>query len=371
MSKHRKERRYPRERTVAEGEEWSSKKVFTTVHEYLVSQIHFTHSWQPVVVTLWAMGTYLHKRFPCYGHLWLNSHTTHSGKSKLLSALWTLGYKSTAPQLEPTAAVLYRFPSVTGGTLLLDEVDNLDHDKKSQVIAILNHYLRNGEVMRAFPGRNKKFGLERLPIYCPKVIAGIENLPVTLQDRCIKIALQRKKHSEEVRRFMPEDYERHEHLRDQLDAWGERKAPAILKAYEDRERLGVPTEVTDDRVRDILEPLFAIAGVLPKWVRLKLSEGAREIAQGRRSEEEESDPVVASVQSLTKAFPTDVDVWKLNTETALELLGDIPGLEDRAAVQKLLRKIGFHSQANRIGKQVVRGYRIPRKSLERLSRRYN
>jgi hypothetical protein len=38
-------------------------------------------------------------------------------------------------------------------------------------------------------------------------------------------------------------------------------------------KLGVPGEV-DDRGKDILEPLFAIASVLPKWVKRRLVEAA-------------------------------------------------------------------------------------------------
>jgi hypothetical protein len=78
-------RRFPRPSIIPQNEEWAAQVVFRAVYDYLKHQIHFTHEWQAVVVTLWAMGTYLHKQFPCYGHLWLNSPTTHSGKSKLLS----------------------------------------------------------------------------------------------------------------------------------------------------------------------------------------------------------------------------------------------------------------------------------------------
>jgi len=109
--------RFPRERVAAAENEWSTESVFNECYRFLKSQIHFTLAWQPVLVTLWAMGTYLHRQFPCYGHLWLNSPTTHSGKSKLLNVLWSVCHKATEPQLEPTPAVLFRFPSAVGGTM--------------------------------------------------------------------------------------------------------------------------------------------------------------------------------------------------------------------------------------------------------------
>jgi CHC2-type zinc finger protein len=208
-------KRFPRLRIIPREEEWPTEKVFLETYSYLKRQIHFSQRWEPVVVALWAMGTYLYRQFPCYGHLWLNSPTTHSGKTKLLNVLWTVCYKATEPQLEPTSAVVFRFPSAIGGTLLLDEVDNLDPQKKSDVIAILNSYNSQSVVLRAVPGKKKDYTLGKFPTYCPKVIAGINNLPTTLQDRCIKIYLHRKKQTEEVERFMPGMFERQEDLRNQ------------------------------------------------------------------------------------------------------------------------------------------------------------
>lgn len=362
--------RFPRLRVVAEGEEWSSEKVFKAAYNYVTSQIHFTHSWQPVVVTLWALGTYLYKGFPCYGHLWLNSPTTHSGKTKLLDVLWTLCYKSSAPQLEPTPASLFRFPSAIGGTLLLDEIDSLDPEKRSAVISVLNSYNSNGEVVRAVAGKNKKFTLEKLPVYCPKVIAGINNLPTTLQDRCIKIYLHRKKKSEKVERFLPGSHEALESFRNQLDAWAARAGMRIKNAYNDRDHLGIPAAV-DDRAKDILEPLFAVASVLPEWVTEKLIEGTLSIAADRNAEEAESNIVVLGVQVLTEHFPRDPDRWHVRTDTAFELFSEaIPSIETKAQAQALMRRLGFRSVSYKDGKKVLRAYKVPLRGLEKLSERY-
>jgi hypothetical protein len=363
-------RRFPRLPVISSSEEWPTKVVFREVYHYLKSQIHFTQGWQPVVVTLWAMGTYLYQQFPCYGHLWLNSPTTHSGKSKLLNVLWTVCFKSTEPQLEPTPAVLFRFPSAIGGTLLLDEVDNLDPQKKSDVIAILNSYNSQGVVLRAVSGKKKDYTLGKFPTYCPKVIAGINNLPTTLQDRCIKIYLHRKKQSETVERFMPGTFESQEHLRNQLDAWATRDALRIFGAYNHLDLLGVP-DVIDDRGKDILEPLFAIASLLPRWVKRSLIEATESIARERNAEEGESNAIVLGLQVLDEHFPQDMDVWRLRTEEALKLFSEeIPSIETKPQAQALLRRLGFRSKRVRVGKSVLRGYEISRRKLEKLRERY-
>jgi hypothetical protein len=363
-------RRFPRLCVISNAEEWQSTVVFQKVYSYFKRQIHFTREWQAVVVTLWAMGTYLYKQFPCYGHLWLNSPTTHSGKSKLLNVLWTVCFKSTEPQLEPTPAVLFRFPSAIGGTLLLDEVDNLDPQKKSEVIAILNSYNSNGVVLRAVAGKKKDFTLGKFHTYCPKVIAGINNLTTTLQDRCIKIYLHRKKQSEKVERFMPGAFEGQEGLRNQLYAWSIQDALRIIEAYEHLDLLGVPG-VIDDRGKDILEPLFAIASVLPMWVKQRLIEATESIASERNVEEGESNAIVLGVQLLDEHFPKNKDVWRLRTDEALELFSEeIPSIETKPQAQALLRKLGFKSKRVRIGQKVLRGYEISRRRLEILCERY-
>lgn len=361
--------RFPRTRRVPVEDEWSAEKVFAETYRHFTGHVRFTHSWQSVVVTAWAMGTYLHRQFPCYGHLWINSPTTHSGKTQLLNVLWTVCFKAMQPQVEPTSAALFRFPSAIGGTLLLDEIDNLDPQKRSDVISVLNSYVSNGTVMRALPGKNKRFALELLPTYCPKVIAGIESLPVTLQDRCIRILLHRKSHSVKVKRFMPDAFQRTEELRNQLQAWAVRDAVRVIESYGARDELSVPADI-DDRAKDILEPLFAVSSILPGCVRSKLIEAAGEIGHERQCDEGESNNVVAGLQVLQDSFPSENDVWKLRSEAAYDLFEEIPGIECKRDAQTLLRKLGFRSRSAKFGRKVLRAYSIPRRRLGKLYDQY-
>ena len=114
-----------------------------------------------------------------------------------------------------------------------------------------------------------------------------------------------------------------------------------------------------------------MASVMPKHVRDRLAEGAIEIAKGRKAEEAESNPVVAAIPILIKHFPKNEDVWNLRTEKACELLGEIPGVDDKTNVQGLLRKLGFRSENSRIQKKVLRAYRMPTCEFERLAKRYS
>jgi hypothetical protein len=361
-------KRFPRLRTIDPSQEWTGERVFDEVYKYLTSQVRFTRDWQPVAIALWALGTYLYKNFPCYGHLWFNSPTTHSGKTKALDVLWTVCYKATEPQLDPTAAVLFRFPSTIGGTLLLDEIDKLDPEKQSAVISVLNSYKSSGSVMRSVPAKDKRYIVEKFNVYCPKVIAGIENLPETLQDRCMRMYLHRKRRADHVERFAPDMFQEMEPLRNQIDAWAARRGMRITSAY--RRGLKVPREA-DDRLKDMMEPLFAIATVLPKWVSDKLIEATRALARDRTGNEEESNAVVLGVQALRENFPDDEDQWRLRSDMALEIFNDdVPGIETKAQAQKLLRRLGLRSRRVRVGKHVLRSYVLSRRALDRLVERY-
>ncbi len=362
-------KRFPRLRVIPREDELTSEEVFQEVYDYITRQIRFAHSWQPVVVTLWAMGTYVYMQFPCYGHLWLNSPTTHSGKTKTEDVMSTICYKATEPQLAPTAAVVFRFPTSIGGTLILDEIDRLSPDNQSDVIAVLNHYKSTGGVLRNVPSKDKQYTLAEFKVYCPKIIAGINNLPEVTQDRCLKIYLHRKNKDEKVERFMPGAREEREPLRNQLEAWAVRNGFRLLGAYHRQDQLGVPAEA-DDRLRDIIEPLFAIAVALPKWVNEKLVEATERLARNRRANEAESDPVVLGVQILNDHFPKNRDDWRLRSDLALEFLEEIPGIETVANAQALLRKLGFRSQSVRVGDKVLRAYVIPKRRLDRLVSRY-
>lgn len=134
--------------------------------------------------------------------------------------------------------------------------------------------------------------------------------------------------------------------------------------------LGVP-DVIDDRGKDILEPLFAIASVLPKWVKRRLIEATDSIASERNVEEGESNAIILALEILHEHFPQSLDVWRLRTEEALKFFSEeIPSIERTSQAQALLRRLGFRSKRIRVGKNVLRGYEISRRKLEKLRERY-
>jgi hypothetical protein len=96
--------------------------------------------------------------------------------------------------------------------------------------------------------------VEDFPVFCPKAIAGIGRLPDTVQDRAIRILLQRRRPGEPIERFRwREAQEQGAPLRKALEGWAAGALPALAEARPD-----IPAEL-DDRAADGWEPLLAIA----------------------------------------------------------------------------------------------------------------
>jgi hypothetical protein len=96
------------------------------------------------------------------------------------------------------------------------------------------------------------------PTFCPKAIAGIRNLPDTLQSRAIPILLERKtadEHVEKLHRRVAADAA--SPLREALVAWAGQ--PTVAPRLTEALPRTAPAEGLSDRQDDIWEPLLAIA----------------------------------------------------------------------------------------------------------------
>jgi hypothetical protein len=170
----------------------------------------FESAAQSVAVSLWIVGTYVFDVFDVTPYLHIKSPEKRSGKSLLLEVLEMLCRRPIlASNISPAA--LYRI--VDRGhrsdddvppTLLLDEVDAVfpkgrsNDPQKEDLRGLLNAgYRKSGRVYRS----NQRGGIEEFSAFSPKALAGIGDLPDTLSDRCIVIALQRKPRSVVVERF--------------------------------------------------------------------------------------------------------------------------------------------------------------------------
>lgn len=226
---------------------------------------------------------------------------------------------------------------------------------------------------------NNKGEIEYHETFCPRVLAGISRLSPTLADRCIRIFLRRKLPSEKIEKFSERKLSGYlQDKRDNLHRFGLLFGPAIAKKYSAADSLPIPKEA-DDRARDILEPLFAIAAVLDERngslkLTKQLINAGEQIAKDRTNDEGEDEVIVATLEALAQNFPKKADQWILPSSEATELFSKhemLEWVEKRSQAARLLRQLGFRSGSHRNDQsKVVRAYRISKHTLDDFCERY-
>jgi putative DNA primase/helicase len=205
-----------------------------------------------VALALWALHAWTMNAGDISPFLVLVSPTKRCGKTTVLIVLYYLTPRSElASNISPSA--LFRYVEEIRPTLLIDEADSFVRDNE-ELRGILNsghtkaaaHVIRNVEV-------NGEHKPRRFSTWAPKAIAAIRELADTLEDRAVKLMLQRKPKTAIVERLRKRDSEEFATLRRKAARW----------ALDNFDRLTDPDpkipDALNDRAADNWRPLLAIA----------------------------------------------------------------------------------------------------------------
>ncbi len=151
------------------------------------------------IVTLWVMGTYIHKSFDTYGFLYLNAMKS-SGKTRLLKLITSLSYNGEMIGLPSEAAI---FRSAENSTLCIDEFESVGNNEKNLIRELLNSAYKKGQTIKRYRKVSTK-GVEdyqaiEYNTFCPIAIANINGMDEVLSDRCITMILERSNHPTKTR----------------------------------------------------------------------------------------------------------------------------------------------------------------------------
>ena len=242
-------------------------EIFENLYTILTSFICFQSEEEPIVITNWIVFTYLAPYFSYAPYLHIYSATERCGKSKTIEVIECL-VNNPLNTVNISDSSLFRSLNEEGGTtLILDEIDKLDKQARSEQISILNSgYSRRGaQVVRSEKNSEGKFVYKTYNPFGPKILSGIgqENLGNTLRDRSFPIELKRMlPHERTVRLIhdsqfqMLEDWknkiiENVEELKNSEDIFNEYLIESVINILADLN--------SDDRAIDISHPLIAIA----------------------------------------------------------------------------------------------------------------
>jgi hypothetical protein len=311
-------------------------------------------------VTLYAAATHAQPAWEHATRLVIKSPLKRCGKSRLQEVLAELVHRPIRAANVSTAALVRCIDRDEPPTFLLDETDAIfatrrgeRSEKAEDLRGILNAgHARGLDYLRWNANSSRH---EFCPTFAMAVIAGIGDLPDTIEDRAVIISMRRRAAGEYVtpfrrRRAFPVLHE----LRDRLHEW--------VRAEVDDLALAEPELPVEDRAADVWEPLVAIADAAGgPWPHL-----ARTACATLTGEVVEVEDATTSERLLADLRLVFGDDERLPTATILERLR---GLEESPwrdwrgrtfeprDLAGLLRPYRIKSHNIRLsGDQVVKGY---------------
>jgi Protein of unknown function (DUF3631) len=202
---------------------------------------------------LWCVGTHLFNGFSIFPRLAITSPLPRCGKTTLLDAIERLVPRALAAA-SITAPALFRTIEAVRPTLLLDEADTFAKDDEN-IRGVLNSgHRRNGTVIRVVES-GKDYEPRQFSTWAPIALASIGNLPTTVMDRSVVVALRRRRPdepAESLRLDRPNGLDR---LARMAARWAADHSDAVRDADPT-----VPDGIYN-RAADNWRPLFTIADI--------------------------------------------------------------------------------------------------------------
>ena len=318
---------------------------------------------QLVVLALWVVHTHAIDAADTTPYLDISSPEKQSGKSRLLEVQARLVPRAMEAANVSDAALFRALSGDTGpATLLYDEVDSIfgrnAAKTKEEQRGLLNAGWRRGAVAWRCEGDGSRQTVTPYPVFGPKALAGIGELPETLADRSIPIHLRRRRPDEQVERGRYRAIVTAcEPLKREAARWAAHSMDKLRDAEPE-----LPEELSD-RAQDGAEPLLAIAdlagGKWPSRARAALIE-----LHSDKSEESESwgvrllgdiKTVIGDRDRITTAEL--LDHLKADEEAPWATWGKADaGLTPRG-LAKLLKPYRVHSGDIRTTEGILKGYK--------------
>lgn len=169
------------------------------------SLVEFQNREDLTTVCLWAIGTYFYRELDTFPYLFINA-PKQSGKTRLLQVLERACFYAHPVMSNISAATLFRLLDSNGGTLLIDEIENLQKNEEMKDIlsSLFNAgYKKAGQVARQ-EKKGEGYETKVFEVYGPKAMANITGIGDVLKDRSIVIRLKRSKDPKVTKKSLDE-----------------------------------------------------------------------------------------------------------------------------------------------------------------------
>ena len=315
-------------------------------------------------VAAWVLHAWTVDAFDSTPRLALLSPEKGSGKTRCLEVL-ELVVPDPKHTVNMSAAVLFRLVGDEDGgivTLLMDEADTYLGWKVAREHEDIRGLVNAGHRRGATAYRMNMEGgarVQEFPAFAPVALAGIGDLPDTIIDRSIVVAMKRRAPSEQVdsfrRRLVVAEVS---HLRDAIEGWSADATDPLANIVD---HLELPAGI-EDRPADVWEPLLAIGELAEDPWRTRLREAALTLNDQRQ----DRDPSLGMqlLRDIRQVFD-QLDVDRITSADLAHRLAGIEGAPwaelrgvpiDANGIAKRLRPYDVRPAAHWIDGATHRGY---------------
>lgn len=344
----------------SKGEELAG--LLDQVDAYLGRYVAFPSDEARWATAAWVAHTHAIQAFESTPRLALLSAEKGSGKTRTLEVIEQVVVNA-MHTVNVSAAALFRKVSEGPCVMLLDEADTYLGYKVAQQHEDLRGLVNAGHRRGAVAYRcviDKGVQVQEFPAFAPVAIAGIGDLPDTILDRSIVIAMKRRKADEHVE---PYRWKKVAEVAQPLNDWLVDWAKRSIDDLEDMEP-EMPDGIVD-RPADVWEPLVILGDFAgdPWATRIR---SAAVVLNNLRAQRDPS----LGVQLLadTRAIFDRLDVDRMSTDDLLAHLvaldespwGNLRGQEiDARGLARRLRPYEVRPGQHRFGEITKKGYLRP------------
>ncbi|UUO03629.1 DUF3631 domain-containing protein [Mycolicibacterium novocastrense] len=328
------------------------------LHDMLTRYVVFPDEHASAAVALYIAATHAQPAWEHATRLVIKSPLKRCGKSRLQEIIAETCHRPLRTANCSTAALVRSIGSDDPPTILLDEADTVFGGRKAakdSVAEDLRGFINAGH-SRGAPYLRWDMNsrqLETCPTFAMAVLGGIGDMPDTIEDRAVVVAMRRRASGETVDQFRRRSIPALHALRDRLATW--------IREHLGELRTAEPAMPVQDRAADTWEPLVAVAdlagGAWPERARAACTAMTGGAADDPDSAGERlladlyelwgDEPAVSTADLLDRLHKLDESPW-----------ADWYGkpLTDRG-LANLLRPYGVRSRNVKIGGAVPKGYR--------------
>lgn len=327
-----------------------TRDALTAVQEVFADYVIFPSEEARDAVTLWVAHAHVFYAFESTPRLSISSREPGSGKSRVLEIIEHL-VPNPLNAVNITPGVMWHAIEHTSPTLLFDEVDTVFGKNGSSgayrvLRGIINAGHRKGACVPRLVGTNSD--IKNFKVFSPIAMAGIGQLPETIQTRSVEIIMRKRKGEEVVRPFR---------LKFAQDAL--KRARTILEGWSmdvvDELEFAAPECPVQDRDADVWEPLLAIAELAGEEWAERARKACTELTQIRKPTKHMS-PGVRLLTELRNLFGTKPVMATVDILAGLAQAEEPMRLTPRG-LANTLREYNVSPTTVRNGDDVQKGYK--------------